>query len=337
MPVLRPAPTVKLSKEAVVPACRPAVPRVTAHVTSQPSFIKQCSAVHVFLEENVQRALQFVTAGNPMLTRRGHRDKPFEQKLDESKMQEIYAQVRIHDFNLEQELLFFSGQERQSPTNKHLTFKARPCMQGAHCIAMTAGALQLIDPQDPKLPKFVPSPFMQICTRGELDTMYHTGVTPSEPRACLRCVRYTLGSAIISKEARGEPWPPSVVLQWFGNKVDMDQGYDSQFCLMPSKSCFNGLYLPLVQEYDDKLSVRWDQKTQGYFVDQSGLAAPQHKIREEDYPLQIWENMRQALEEVEMGPPKPKRPRTATSGSGSGTGIASQSDFPQGAASAIVN
>ena len=278
------------------------LPKHTTPTLESPEFEKQCKLVYGFLEENVKRALAFLTAGNPMLQKRQDRDKAHEKKLD---IQAVYSQIILHDFDMEQELLFFAGKPRQSPLNPKLQFTARPCMQGSNCIAMVAGALERVPHEG--APNFEPAPLMQICTREELDAMYKLGITPSEMRACLRCVRHALSSAVAIKEKMSEPWPPSMVLQWFGNKTECEQGYAHNLCILPSKTAFNGLYYPMVVEYDDLLQVRWDPTTKGYFVDQSGLAAKQHVIRG-DFPKQIWERVRNAAKK------------------------SSPSDFPQGAA-----
>ena len=294
--VLTPAPTGKLA--ASVPARRPAhsAPPSTPTMDS-PSFAQQCQSVHRFLDENVRRAMFFVSESSPMLQKRQGRDRAQQQEHKMS-MEEVYAQIATHDFDMEQELLFFSGKPRQSPINPKLQFTARPCMQGNNCLAMVSAALHVVGENEDDenslvlgsavgAPPFVPTPLMQICTRQELDTMYRLGITPSEQRACLRCVRHALGSAVITKEAKSEPWPPSVILQWFGNKTDCPQGYNRRYCILPAKTGFNGLHMPLVAEFDDLLQIRWDPTTKGYFVDQSGLAAEQHPM-EPDYPRQIW-------------------------------------------------
>lgn len=282
-------PTARLPKNAVVPETRSVVP-VRKTSTTTVDFDTQVGQIKRFMCDSVQRALSVLAENNPMLTRRRHRDEAYAQVLTTDKMEQIYAQVKLNDFDYEQELMFFATR-RRSPLNPNLWFTPPPCMLKQNCLSIAAGQLVMDTAGRPlDAPEFRPMPMMRFCTRQELNTMYTTGVVPRGEMACIRCLRYTLGCAVLSQESKGG-WPPSVLLQFFGNKVDGPQGYDRKYCMMPSATGFNGLYLPLAQEYDNLLRIRWDPETQGDFVDQSALAASKHVIGS-DFPAQIWRNLR---------------------------------------------
>lgn len=325
-----------LPETAVVPAKRPVMPvRVASSAATTPAFDEQCSHIQKYLSDTVQRAMTFLTESNPMLQKRKRRDESYARELTPDRMKEVYAQVSVMDFDHEQELMFFGDVKRQSPLNPELWFVAQPCMMHNNCLSMSLPSLEVDeDDADVNRPPFKPMPTMRFYTRAELKTLYTTGQSPSQPSMCLRCLRYTLGSAVLAKEATETPWPPSVLLQYFGNQVDCEQGYARSYCILPSAKDFNGLYLPLVQEFDDLLCVRWDPQTRGYFVDQSLLAAAEHKI-EDDYPAQIWRNLLALIDKFadvtlssEAQPPPrkkaridPKRPPSAPE----------PQDFPRGA------
>lgn len=335
-PLIPSAPQAPLSRELVTPETRPAVPlrrsKSAAVANLSPDFEMQCAQVYDYFSEIMKRALLLVPKMHPFMARKGSKPHAAANptELTRERLQQLYAQIQCHDFDFEQENMFFANESRQSPFNPKLTFKAKACMQGPNCLAIQAGMLDIEAPEDEwKAPPFKVSPMMMFMTRKELDEMYRTGAVPSRKSTCLRCLRYLIGSAVIEKEALRETWPPSLILQFFGNKLDAPQGYARRYCLIPSATDFNGLHLPLAQDYDNMMCVRFDPTTRGYFVDQSGLAAKEHPIAH-DYPLQIWE----ALKPV--APPLPPTPSTSGSLLPPTKKARTAKDFPVGATTAAV-
>ena len=289
-----------LPAHTTLPARRSMVPvRMSTAGKSTPAFLEQCKKIDEYHHNTLKVALQVVKT-SPFLKQREKSKGPAEVKqITSEKMTEVYRKIPVIDFDEDQERLYFSNVTRQSPLNAQLRFTAKPCSFGNDCLAVTMAALPLevdlaalTSTRSAVPPTFVPGPLMQYYTSDELVELYTTGVSPLQSRACLVCTRFALGNAVICADTEFAGWPPSVMLQFFGNEVDRPQGYRRDICLMPDDSGFNGLYYPLAQDVHDLQCLRWDPLTRGYYIDQRAMAAKEHTI-EADYPRQIWDRIRE--------------------------------------------
>jgi hypothetical protein len=295
VPVVPPTETAVLPKRTTLPVKRSKVPARTQQANAAtPQFLEQCQKISDHHHHTLKVALQ-VVKNSPLLRQRERGREPAEVKhITTETMTEVYRKVPETDFDEDQQRLYFSNITRQSPLNPQLRFTAKPCSFGNDCLAITMSALPLeIDLDAPvRPPEFVVGPLMQYYTTEELTELYTTGVSPLQSRACLLCIRFALGNAVICADTEFDGWPPSVMLQFFGNKVDVPQGYRRDICLLPLDNGFNGLYYPLAQDAHDLLCRRWDPFTRGYYIDQRAMAAEKHPI-EADYPRQIWDRVRE--------------------------------------------